>query len=528
MTSELIMPEVEPPLESEALVEAPISREVAKHLVRGTSTLGLGVFMERGFGFLANLLAARIGGISNFGAYSLAISTANNISTYAAGGIGSTAVRFSGRYSRETAGYATLSKVLLIVSTASASLGAIALWLGAYPIATLLHKTSLTGLLRWAALSVAGMIMLECCRGFLVGQRRFAALLLLSLTVGIGMILLLPLASRFGSIPMISSQGAIALGAVGLCLVLYRPLGLSPIASSGVPQAVRPMLKEVWSFGLIQLAGLVASNAAGWWLTTLIARSDTSMVQIGFFAIASQLRNMVGLAPALISESSLAVMADGEGGEEKTPDSVMAVCTFATTFASFLLAGIGIAIAPWILALLYGEHYAAASAVTALALATAVVHMGNAPASARLSIVSIRLTGLINTQWAILVAICGTLLLFHNGNAWKGAAIYFLAHIVSAGMVLFSLGRRKCTPPGMNQVFIAGTFFTVGLASLALVRYFHPEFAAILTVTIFTLLMTGSGTLFLLGKRYRWMPSWSSIHKLAQNRFSFQTGGLCG
>ncbi len=526
MTGELIRPEVEPLLEGETLVEAPISREVAKHLVRGTSTLGLGVAMERGFGFLANLLAARIGGVSNFGAYSLAISTANNISTYAAGGIGSTAVRFAGRYSRETTGYATLSKVLLIVSTVSACFGAAGLWLGAYPIAALLHKTSLTGLLRWAALSVAGMIMLECCRGFLVGQRRFAALLLLSLTVGIGMISLLPLASRFGSIYMISSQGAITLGAVGLCLVLYRPLGLSPLASTGAPHAVGPMLKEVWSFGLIQLAGLVASNAAGWWLTTLIARSDTSMVQMGFFAIGSQLRNMVGVAPGLLTESSLAVMADRENKEEKTPDHVMAVCTFATTFASFLLAGIGIVIAPWALTLLYGESYAAASAVTVLALATAVVHMGNAPASARLTIVSIRLTGLINTQWAILVAICGTLLLFHNGNAWKAAVIYLLAHIASAGMVLVCLSRRKCVPPGMNQVFISGTLFTVALASLAIIRYFHPEFTSILTVAILALLVAGSGRLFLIGKRYQWTPSRSSMQKLLQNRFPFRTGRI--
>ncbi len=42
-------------------------------------------------------------------AYSLAISTVNNISWYAAGGIGSTAVRFSGRYSRDSAGYRTLA-----------------------------------------------------------------------------------------------------------------------------------------------------------------------------------------------------------------------------------------------------------------------------------------------------------------------------------------------------------------------------------------------------------------------------------
>ena len=77
--------------------ESPVPTHVAKHLVSGTSALGLGVLIERGTGFLANILAARLGGAHVFGTYSLAITTANNISTYAAAGIGSTAARFSGK-----------------------------------------------------------------------------------------------------------------------------------------------------------------------------------------------------------------------------------------------------------------------------------------------------------------------------------------------------------------------------------------------------------------------------------------------
>ena len=176
--------------------QAALPRHVAKNLFSGTSALGLSIVIERGLGFLANLLAARLGGASTFGAYSLAITTANNISTYAAGGIGSTAVRFSGKYSRESAGYPTLSKVLLIISVVSATVAALGLWIGAGPVARLLGKPVLTGLLSWAALSAASMIMLECCRGFLVGQRRLAPMLLLSGTVGVGMICLLPIASR--------------------------------------------------------------------------------------------------------------------------------------------------------------------------------------------------------------------------------------------------------------------------------------------------------------------------------------------
>ena len=160
---------------------------------------------------------------------------------------------------------------------------------------------------------------------------------------------------------MICSQGGITFAAVALCLLLYRPLGLAPTVHTVVSEPLGPMLRQIWSFGLVQLAGLIGMNAAGWWLTFLIVRSDTSMIQMGFFAISQQLRNIVALVPALLTESSLAVMAQGEGDVKKTPDQVMAVCTFANTFAALLLAGIGIIIVPWGLSILYGKSYGGAS-----------------------------------------------------------------------------------------------------------------------------------------------------------------------
>ena len=40
----------------------PLSKEVTRHLVGGTSALGISVAVERGVGLLANILAARLGG----------------------------------------------------------------------------------------------------------------------------------------------------------------------------------------------------------------------------------------------------------------------------------------------------------------------------------------------------------------------------------------------------------------------------------------------------------------------------------
>ena len=522
LSDELLEPSSEPGRES------PVPTHVAKHLVSGASALGLGVLIERGTGFLGNILAARLGGAPVFGAYSLAITTANNISTYAAGGIGATAARFSGKYPRGTSGYSTLARVLGIVSLVSALLAALALWLGARPLAHLLRKDSLTDLLRWAAFSAAGIILLECARGFFVGQRRLAALILLSILVGGGMLTLLPLAAHAHSpVRMIVSQGAITTGAVLLCLILARPLGLfSPAPSAVSAGPVGPMLREVWGFGMVQLAGLIGVNLAGWWLTSLVARADTTLVQMSFFSIASQLRNIVGLAPGLLTESSYSVMSDREGEEPKTPDQVMAVCSFASTVASLLLAGLGMIVVPWALTLLYGKTYAAASVTTAIALAIGVVHMGNAPSSARLSIVSIRLTGAVNTTWAIFVAAAGAAFLFHGGSAAAAMTIYLAAHILSSTLVLVVLKRRGCVPSGVIAVFVIGTLTSVALATLAFFRDAHPERKLSLTLAMLILFSISAGILFALGRRHRWLPSPESLRRLRAKAASMVRGLL--
>src|SRR5271163_857386 len=63
-------------------------------LLSGTSALGVVTLLERGLGFLANLAVARVGGAQIFGAYSVAMTTATNVASYAGAGIGTTANRF--------------------------------------------------------------------------------------------------------------------------------------------------------------------------------------------------------------------------------------------------------------------------------------------------------------------------------------------------------------------------------------------------------------------------------------------------
>ena len=477
---------------------------VTRRLLGSTSALGASIIIERGAGFLANILAARLGGASTFGAYSLAITAANNISTYAAGGIGSTAARFSGKYPMGTPGYKTLGRVLVIVSLVSAVLAAAGLWLGAAPIAHLLRMDGLTNLLRWSALSAAGIILLECMRGFLLGHSRHAGMLLLSLSVGVGMILFIPIAAlRQSPTRMIVSQGCITISAVVLCLMMASPIGLLDSNSVG-SSSLGPMLREVWSFGFVQLAGLIGLNLAGWWMTSLVAR--TSLVQMSFFAIASQLRNIVALAPTMLTESSYAVMSDREGEDWRAPGEVMALCTFASTTGAFVFASLGLIILPWALPLIYGHAYDAAAITTAVALGVAIVHMGSGPASARLTIVSIRWSGVINTIWAVFVALASTAFLLNHGSAGRAMAIYLGAHVLSSALVLMVLSSKDHLPRGMLLIFLLGSGSGIVLAGLSVVRTQYPGYALPITLVMLVLSALSATVLLFVGRKHHWLP----------------------
>ena len=493
-----------------------VPRNVAKVVLSGTSTLGASVFVERGATFLANILAARLAGAPVFGAYSLGITTANNISTYAAGGIGATATRFSGKYPYESGSYRTLAAALGLVSLVSAVVAAAALSFCAGPIARLLHKPDLTGLLQWAAISAAGMILLECARGFFVGQRRLMALALLSLVVGGSMLLLLPaMAATKHAVWMVVSHGSVTFLAVLACLFLSRPLGLlGPSRASAVPFG--QILREVWGYGLIQLSGLLSANLAGWWITALVVRGDPTLVQMGFFAVASQLRNLTGIIPGLLTEGSFAVMATQDAGSSRMPHRVMAICTFASTGAALLFASLAIIIAPWALRLLYGVSYGAAAVAAAVGMSVAVLQMGNAPSSARLSIVSIRSTAVINTTWAAFTALSGTLLMLRGGSAAEAMAVFFAAHVVMAVLVLVVLHRKDNLPKGMIPLFLLSTCTVLALALLAVLRDKHFGQAASWSALMVLVAALGTVSFYRLGKKHHWLPARTVVRALLQ------------
>jgi len=484
---------------------------LARKLFGGVSALMVSASLERGLTFLAHLTAARMGGAATFGGYSLALTTANNIASYAGAGIGSTATRFAGAYGQDSPSRRTLGRALVLVGLTSAALAAFLLIAGAGPIATLLlRKPDLASLLRWAALPAAAAILLECYRGYLVGQRNFAAQIRLAALVGAGLLVVLPLAARWGAMPMVCGFAFVSTAALASVLFTAQVPRGGPVAVLPAEAAptVGKLAREVWHFGAIQLLGVIGLNAAGLWMASLLVRFDSTMVQMGLFAAANQIRNIAGLAPGLFTQSSFGLLAD----RRHDPGEVLGFSTVSAAITVVILAGLGIALLPWVLPLLYGRSFTEAVLPASVALATAIVHLSNGPAAARLNIVALKVTGAVNAVWSATVFGFGALLLSHRALTAKPAMaamlIYLAAHIISAVLVFALLRRRGDLPKGFATLLGLPTVGAVLLALLAFARSGAAEESGqagwTAAIVFFTLL--AAVLIFEAGRRKGWAP----------------------
>jgi O-antigen/teichoic acid export membrane protein len=480
------------PMVVQSRSEAAEKRPLIPSLLTGMGALGVSLGFERGAGFISNVLGARLAGAQAFGAYSLALTTATNVASYAGAGIGTTANRFVGQYPPGTRGYRSLLRALSMVSVASAAIAALILWLGAAPLArVLLRNTKLVGPLQIAALSAAAFILLECCRGLLIGERRFSSLLLLSVMVGAGLLLMVPSTARFGPAPMLAGQAsAVMMAVLTTTWLVYRLAHSRPFLANDNDNGAGPSVWGVWSFGLVQLTGVIGLNAAGWWVASLVARYDPSLVQMAFYAIASQLRNVAALAPSLVGQCSFAMLTEEGGQDFGGSGRVLTVSTLVASLLATLCAGMAILVLPWLLRYLYGSAYRGAELASSFAIATALVHMSSSPAASRLTVVSLRVTGVINLVWAVFVFALGSWFVPRQG-AVAAAASFFAAHVLSMILVLIWLRHLGVLPPGvvsvsMLNVAIAGAL--LGVSWLRVSSGMQPLLAAGACATL-----TGAG-----------------------------------
>ena len=471
------------PTEQKPVRETPatVTRSLRKLLLVGGATLGLAVGVEKLFGFISSTLAARIGGPQRFGAYSVVLATAGTIAAYAGSGIGITANRFSGQYPREGPGYRGFLRALAIVSVLSAMVAAALMVLGAGPVARWMFRNDgLTAFLRLAALSSAGLILLECCRGLLIGQQKFYSLLVLSIISGVGLAVVLPLAARISPGAMIAGQGVVAFLTVLSCLAFSRSLGIAPIQEAGEHDG--PELRTVFMFGFVQFTAVAGISIASWWIASLIARSDSTLMQMGMYAVANQLRGLAVIAPGLFTQIGYSLLTKETGSAYGGPQRVMLVNTYLTTSLGMMIGGLAIVFVPWLLLAAYGRSFLSAELPIVILLATGIIHMSGAPAAHRLTITGLRATGIINTLWAILIVVLAVVLVPSRGAA--GAAIAFLiAHAFASLMVVMALASQRELPRGYLSLFIAANAGAIILVFVGYGRVLIPSNTYSLTTT---------------------------------------------
>lgn len=482
------------------------ARSLKRLLAQGGATLGFSVVLDRGFGFLANLLAARSAGPQSFGAYSVVLATAGTVASYAGAGIGSTANRFSGKYPVGSLGYRGFLRTIILLSLCSALLAMLLMLAGAGPFARLLlHNEGLVGVLQIAALSAGALILLECLRGLLVGQQKFQALILLSIVSGAGMLLVLPLVARAGAGAMIGAHAGVALVAVAACALFSRRLGIVPQTKEAEEGQEGPGAQTIVKFGLVQLGAVVGINLASWWLASLVARADVSLLQMGMYAVANQFRGLASILPGLLGQVTYPLLTAESGRHYGGPDRVVLINTFLATSVVIIFAGLTVAFLPWILPSLYGPSYAGAEIPSVLLLATAISHMSATAAANRISIVNLRALGVINGMWAALVIIVG--IRFVPVAGATGAALaFFVGHLFSQAAVLVVLRQAGALPRGLLSLSLTGMLSALLLAALAYFRAAQPLHRSAWTFALLGSLLVFILALLRFGAQQRWLP----------------------
>jgi hypothetical protein len=214
-----------------------------------------------------------------------------------------------------------------------------------------------------------------------------------------------------------------------------------------------------------------------------VARWDVSLVQVAFYAVATQLRNVSSLIPGLVQHSNFAFFTDEGGRGFGGADHVVSVSSFASSALATVCSGIAIVALPWVLRHFYGHDYVSAEFAAVLAVATLLVHFGVAPAASRLLIISPLTAGLVNGFWAVFVVVAGTLTI-PGGGAKAATAVLFAAHMLSTFLVLVALRYRESLPSGVTMLAFLDTATAVASVSVAWLRTIHPEYALGLSLVL--------------------------------------------
>ncbi|HEV7747323.1 MAG TPA: oligosaccharide flippase family protein [Pyrinomonadaceae bacterium] len=456
----------QPPLGAPETAKTP-GLGLRRLFIGGAISLGFAVALQRAFGFLTTALAARIGGVSVLGKYSVALSTAGLVSAFVGTGVGTIALRYISQFPRHTRAYRKILRLLILIAAVAGISSTVILFLGAPVIAHLVLKNeSLKTVLQIAALSSLAFVLFEAMNGILVGLNNFRGLVCLSLVSGAAMLLSVAYGSRYGASVMIAGHASAFIFAVLITILLAR-VSIQPKPAEGSLEPAAPTTREVILFGNTQQVNTIVMTIASWLVIVFVTRFDSSFREMAYYVVGSQMRVLATQAPALVSQLVLPALAR-TGPVETEQSRVISASTFLCVVISFVPSAFIVMALPWVLSL-YGPTFQSALIATALLVATAVAQVSYIPAANALLMLNLRKSMLVNAAWATVLVILSLALATRFGAAGAAAA-WLGSQLFSQAIVFGVLKRMGRLPDGVWMTCVVGDLGIVLVAALAVAR----------------------------------------------------------
>jgi O-antigen/teichoic acid export membrane protein len=501
-------------------------------LLQGAVIIGIATILERGFQFIANFTSARIAGEENLGAYSLALQAAGSLASQASLGIGMVATRFSAEYPVGHPLNRAFIQRILQLSFVLALISALLMLVIAWPLAHWFYdKPAFFRILIMTVFTAPALVMLDALRGLLLGLSYYRGLVILSTVIGMGMLMLMPWAAgRSPRAMLLAHAFCYSVACITILLVLKWKYNLRIFDSSTAEVPIRGMLR----FGALHLGSSIAVGLVpmvlmamllrysesqevtflfpycfivqfgyGWlFLFASLAVPQMGFREVGYYTVASTMRNMITTIPGLLNQLTIGLMTRLRGDEFGGVNRVVLINTWLSFIFMVPVTALFHICLPWLLPLFYGKRFVEAVEPASYLLSVALVHMISQPAVNRLMVVSQRTLVYIQFIW-IVVSLGSAYLLIPSMRASGVALSLLIAHIATALLVPLGLKLHNALPLHLTRLTLMGVLS--GVLPL-LVIYSHP--LSLIHWTHFVILGIAGAMFYLVFRQY------SEIRKL--------------
>jgi O-antigen/teichoic acid export membrane protein len=338
--------------------------DVGRRYVAAAVQTGIGGIVSRMLQGFTPIILARYLGPKEYGVYALVLSLVNIVAGVSHLGQNAALQKLLPEYSVKNPlrGGAILANTVIVISGSLAVLCATFFFASNWIASNIYHDRSLAAVFQFSALLVLTLSLFNLASSVTAGLQDFktfshAMILRSAAFLGLGW-LGVWLLGLYGAV-----LGQLLASVLGLALLTAHALDLARQRFPGPfrPQLSGEILKEIFSFAFPAfLAGLLVSPAY-WWANTLLARHG-GFEQVGLFAVAFALAQLIMLIPLNLSIPAVSFMSEAYVSERREEFSRLVGTNLRLIWALTLPMAVGCALfAPLLVPICFGPAYRAAT-----------------------------------------------------------------------------------------------------------------------------------------------------------------------